>query len=178
MKMRALRRFNGQYEGHVERGCEFEARDSDRAHELAGLGVAEILEDPDNPESDEPGAAPSTSETQPAPASSLHPASPPAENASSGGSFSVGPSSASPTATDLSKAKLPPSTPQTQPGGKSTKKRSNERTAKASDGARTAKPAGTLTSNGSNPSEPPDSLGSQTASAPVSSATAVPKAST
>lgn len=171
-KVRALKRFNGDREGHVDRGCTFETT-RERAYELAGLGVVEVLEGSEEKNPAGKGAE-STSGTSNAPPSSSLPVNPSRTKGSS--SSEGGPSSQS--ATQSTAGRKPgTSTRPTSAGGKSTTKKS-ARSAKPTDGARTAKRLGTLTSDTSNPSAPPASLATPDVSAPASSATAVPKVST
>lgn len=170
--VRALRRFTGQLEGHVERGCKLENVTRDRAFELAGMGVVEILEGDDNRSGFETkGGEPSSSGTSAEPASLSHQGNPPAPPTSS--LSGTGPASAS-TTESTSGQKPTRSTVQTMDGGKSTTRKS-ERRAKLTDGVRTAKHAGTLISDTSNPSAPPASLGTPGVSAQASSATVAPK---
>jgi hypothetical protein len=165
-KVRALARLHGDKipDGYQNRGNTFFV-DRDTAYELAGARSVEILEgDGLQPgfETHE-GGAPSTSETNAAPLSSSPPGSPP--DSSTSAPSPDGPSSQSATATDSGRASKQ-STQRTSGGGRTTKKPSNSRTLKPTDGARTAKRAGTLTSDGSNPQTPPASVSDPATSTP------------
>lgn len=171
--IRALRRFTGQFEGNVPRGATVPNLTRDRAYELVSIGVAEILEGSDDlkPGFETKEGQPSNSATSPAPVFSS-PAANPLDPQTSV-SPPDGPSAASMTGS-TSIPPPPPSTPPIAAGGKSTTKKS-ERSAKPTDGARTAKRVGTLTSSGSNPTAPPGSLGDPAISTPAPSGTAAPK---
>lgn len=171
-KVRALNRFIGAHEGQVERGTTFETN-RDRAYELAKGGNVEILEGDGTPPGLErhEGGDPSTSGTQTAPSSF----SPPASQSSGSTSPPAGAGQSSASTTVIASgpsAKAP--TGQTTRGGKNTTKKS-ERPAKATDGVRTAKRAGTLISDGSNPTAPPASLANPDVSVPAPSGIAAPK---
>lgn len=167
-KVRALNRFHGQHEGHVERGTTFETS-RDRAYELAGLGVVEVLEGSDDLPAgiEQKGGEPSSSATANAPSSFSLPESRSPEQTSA--PSPAGPSSASTTAGASGPAASEPTGPTTSGGNSTTKK--SERKAKATDGARTAKRVGTLGSDGSNPSGPPASVANPDVSTPASSGT-------
>lgn len=166
-KVRALTRLHGEAipDGYQNRGNTFEV--SRRvAFDLAKNGSVEILEgDGTGPEfetKDGEGDQ-SSSQTPGAPSSFSPAANPPAGSTSI--PSQIGPSSQSTTATG-SAAPSARSTRRTTDGGKSTTKPSPKRTAKPTDGARAAKRAGTLTSDGSNPSDAPGSLANVATSTP------------
>lgn len=164
-KVRALMRLHGEKipEGHQSRGNTFMV-DRETAFQLASTRAVEILEgDGTGPNFETKEGGKSNSETSGEPSSSLPAASPPAGSTSL--VSTVGPSSQSATATDSGKASKP-STRRTGAGGTTTTKKSPQRTAKPTDGARTAKHAGTLTSEGSNPSSAPASLAGAATSTP------------
>lgn len=165
-KVRALTRLQGEKipDGHQNRGNEF-LIDRDTAFELAASNAVEILEGDDTQPGFEtkPGGAPSTSATTGAPASLSQAASPPAASTSAP---STGGQS-SPSATGTASGKVAkPSTQPTGAGGTTTTKKSASRTVKPTDGVRTAKRVGTLTSDGSNPSQPPASVSNPATSTP------------
>jgi hypothetical protein len=159
------RRLHGEGipEGEQRRGNTFQCS-RDKAFELAGSGAVEILEGDDTgPDFETKGEDPSTSGTASEPASFS-----PAANLSATSTSQVSPaglSSRSTTGT-VSGRTAPPSTPRTSAGGATTTKKSAKRAARATDGARTAKRLGTLTSDGSNPSEPPASVAGAAVSIP------------
>jgi hypothetical protein len=158
-KVRALMRLHGESipDGYQNRGNTFECS-RDTAHTLAQKGAVEILEGDDSRENFETKGgegAPSSSETNGGPSSSSPPGSPPA--GSTLPPAAAGQSSRSATDTG-SGGTSKRSTQPTTAGGGSTSKKSAGRTAKPTDGAKTAKRAGTLTSDGSNPSTAPGSV--------------------
>ena len=157
-KCRALMRLHGESipEGFQNRGNQFFLESRDLAFELQQKGAIEILEgDGTGPGFETKGGAASTSATNGEPLSSSLPASPPAGSTSP--PAAAGPSSQLATGTG-SGGTSKPSTRRTTGGGGTTTKRSGSRTIKPTDGAKTAKQLGTMTSDGSNPSTAPASV--------------------
>lgn len=141
-RVRALARFISETEGTVSRGCTLELS-RDRAYELAGLGVVEILDGdglPCNFETKEKPQSLSPPDRAPVPSPFLQPAD--------------GRPSASMTRTD-SDPMPTPSIPAIKNGGDSTPKRSRGRP-RRSGGVVTSAPPASSGSSGSDSSGNPD----------------------